>query len=63
MTLHIKDLVNEINLKFNSFTERINKSVSGERGSKQAAKDARKASLELDKLLLKYRKQSVKDIG
>lgn len=59
-----KDLVQAINKISEDMLNQMNTSVSNDkRGQKAAALRARKSSLELEKLLLKYRKQSVKDIG
>lgn len=59
----IEDLVARIMDKENELNDEMAKAISGEKGAKAAAKRARKASSELDKLLLQFRKDSVRLIG
>lgn len=54
----MKDLLDEINKNIATFQEEATKQV--EKGNTAAGGRARKASLELTKLLKEFRKQSVK---
>ncbi|MFW5970496.1 MAG: hypothetical protein ACOCQT_00205 [Desulfovermiculus sp.] len=63
MEPEINAVAREIRTLMTVIDSDLDLSLSGRRGAKAAAKRARKHSLELERLLLAYRKLSVKEIG
>lgn len=59
----IKDVAKEMRNSMTRIDSDLDHSLSGNRGAKAAAKRIRKESLELQRLMLEYRKLSVQKVG